>query len=276
MRIPEKITDATGWVGTYPFRGIPNSSLDDLEAKAAALGIGRVVVSPFDSLFWQNNLDGFRAWSDRLGGRERLEHWPVVNPAMVGQIGCIETLVQRENIRGLRLLPNYHGYRLSDPCVEPLMRVADTCGLVVQLFQRIADERWHWMLHTPAVAWEEIAGFLTKYPGHRILLSGSNTFSAAAKHIRRMPHLYVDISRMRGPVFAVEKLLADLPAERIIFGSLWPIQIIEATLWQVQAARVPEETKRAILHENFNALVAGSRGRSSFIRNEGKNSGTIS
>ena len=258
MDIASNIIDATAWVGTYPFRGIPNSSLDDLEAKAAALGVSRIVVSPFDGLFWENNLDAFDAWKDRLGGRERLEHWPVVNPAMASQIKRLERLARRENLRGVRLLPNYHGYRLSDPCIEPLMHVAEACGLVVQLFQRIADERWHWMLHTPAVAWDQIAAFLTQYPSHRILLSGTQTFAAAAEHIRRMPHLYVDISRMRGPVFAVEKLLGALPADRIIFGSLWPLQIIEATLWQVQTAHVPEQTKRAILRDNYDDFIAGS------------------
>jgi len=266
MEPPKNIIDATAWVGTYPFRGIPNSSLDDLDAKAAALGVSRIVVSPFDSLFWENNLDGFDAWRDRLDGKKHLEHWPVVNPAMASQIRRLERLAGRENLRGVRLLPNYHGYSLSDPCIEPLMHVAETCGLVVQLFQRIADERWHWMLHTPAVAWDQIAAFLTEYPSHRILLSGVQTFSAAAEPIRRMPHLYVDISRMRGPVFAVEKLLAALPADRIIFGSLWPLQIIEATLWQIQTARVPEKAKRAILHRNFDCLLTGGSGSGSQSR----------
>ncbi|MDY7009171.1 MAG: amidohydrolase family protein [Planctomycetota bacterium] len=249
------ITDVSAWVGAYPFRGIHRSSFDDLEAKAEELGIGRIVVSSFENLFWENNLDGFNLWWQRLTGRNRFEHWPVINPAMPGQIKRLKELIEEAQPRGLRLLPNYHGYQLSDPCLENLMGLVKDHGLVVQVFQRIADERWHWMLHTPAVEDSDIVSFVRNYPEHHILISAMNQPNILVEYLADCPHLYVDVSRVRGPVFAVEQMLGNLPANKVVFGSLWPVQIIEATLWQVQEARISEKTRKAVLHENFEALV---------------------
>ncbi len=193
-----------------------------------------------------------------LTGRDRFEHWPVINPAMPGQISRLKEAIEKVQPRGLRLLPNYHGYHLSDPCLENLMGLVKEHNLVVQVFQRIADERWHWMLHTPAVENSDIVSFVKRYADHRILIGAMNQPNVLVEQLDDLPHLYVDVSRIRGPVFAIEHLLGNLPPNKIVFGSLWPVQIIEATLWQVQEAHISDKVRKAVLHENFETLVTST------------------
>ena len=250
-------TDVAGWIGVYPFRGIRTSSLDDLSARAESLGIGRVVVGSFEGLFWENGLDAIDLWRERLAGRDLLEHWPVVNPSMPGQLRRLERLIETYRPRGLRILPNYHGYQLSDPCVARLTDLAAAAGMVVQLFQRIADERWHWMLRVPPVEGDQIDGFLGRLGDEaRVLISAHRQIASLSGHFERMRRLFVDVSRVRGPVFAIERLPAAVPGDRLVFGSLWPIQIIEATLWQVELADISEEARGGILRDNFATMVA--------------------
>ncbi|HEX7010438.1 MAG TPA: amidohydrolase family protein [Phycisphaeraceae bacterium] len=253
--------DVAAWVGQYPFRGILHSSLTHLLDKLAALQVERAVVSPFEALFWENNLDAFDLWSHRLAEHSRLELWPVVNPAMPGQIARLARRLDEHAAhgqavpRGLRLLPNYHGYRLDAPAVDDLMRLARERSLIVQVFQRIADERWHWMLSVPPVPPEDLLAFVDRHDQQPILISALNAPQLLADRLRSHPALYADLSRLRGPLFALERLLEQAPADRLVFGSLWPIQIIEATLWQITYAQASDATKADLLRGNAARLL---------------------
>jgi predicted TIM-barrel fold metal-dependent hydrolase len=77
--------------------------------------------------------------------------------------------------------------------------------------------------------------------------------------LREQPILYADLSRLRGPQFAIEKLVNQLPVEKLVLGSLWPIHIIEATLWQVTTAKISPEIQRQLLHDNAQHLLANAR-----------------
>ncbi len=246
-----QIVDVAAWVGHYPFRGIVNSSLEHMRRQMRSIGIAKAIVSPFEAVFWENNLDAYEQWLLRLGGRQDLELWPVVNPAMPGQLEEFSRLCEAHRPRGLRLTPNYHGYRLDDPRVAALMELARGREMVVQVFPRIADERWHWMLKMPPVETDDLLYFTSAFARQPIILSALNSIREFLPRLRQQPRLCVDISRLRGPIFAVERLLEQVPSKQVLFGSLWPIQITEATLWQVLEARIDEKVKSAVLRDNF-------------------------
>jgi len=181
--------------------------------------------------------------------------WPVLRP---GALLKVEALLDRYRPRGLRLLPNYHGYRLSDESVERIMRLARDRNMIVQVFQRIADERWHYLLKTPPVAMDDLQYFTARYGDQRLLLSGLGAFGPIAARVDQAESIYLDTSRIRGPQFGMETLHKDVRFDRIVFGSLWPIQMIEASLWQIGAARIDESIKRAYLHDNAASLLSGA------------------
>ena len=89
----------------------------------------------------------------------------------------------------------------------------------------------------------------------RILLSAVNAPGLLADALAGCPRACVDLSRVRSPLFAVEKLCRELPADRIVFGSLHPIQTIEASLWPVLDARIDQSARRGILAGNFRRLT---------------------
>jgi predicted TIM-barrel fold metal-dependent hydrolase len=250
-----QIIDVAAWVGHYPFRGILSSSLEHMRRQMRGIGIAKAIVSPFEAVFWENNLDAYEQWLLRLGGRQDLELWPVVNPAMPGQLDEFKRMCESHRPRGVRLTPNYHGYRLEDTCVAALMQFAAAKEMVVQVFSRIADERWHWMLKTPPVATDEILYFTSAFAGQPMILSALNSIREIIPRMKQQPRLCVDISRLRGPIFAAEQLMAEAPPKQVLFGSLWPIQIAEATLWQVLEARMDDKIKSAVLRDNFLELV---------------------
>jgi predicted TIM-barrel fold metal-dependent hydrolase len=246
------VIDVSAWIGSYPFRGIPNSSLENLRAKMKELKIERAIVSPYEAVFWENNLDAYERFAEQLSGDATIELWPVVRPgATIG----LEKLLERFRPRGLRLLPNYHGYRLSDPSAQEILDLAKSRGMIVQVFQRIADERWHYLLKVPPVDQADLEYLTSVHTDQRILLSGLNSLAPFASRLRQNVNLYADLSRVRGPQFAIESMVKSLPVEKLLFGSLWPVQIIEATLWQITSAKIDDELKTALLRDNARALL---------------------
>ena len=247
--------DVAAWVGTYPFRSIRSSSLDTLASKARELSIDTFIVSSFESVFQENHLDAFERWHARIADIDSLEHWPVVDPSMPRCLARLQRIVERYRPRGIRLLPNYHGYSLRDGVIDDLMVFAEEQGLVTQIFTMIADPRWHYMLKVPPVAPEDYEHLTSVHPDAKLLISGQQPLQRLASRANECPNLYLDVSRVRGPVFAMTSLLDALPAEKLVFGSLWPIQIIEATLWQVTKARLAEQTQCLLLQDNVKRML---------------------
>lgn len=213
------------------------------------------MASSFQGLFEEDNLAAYHRAVQEAGEVPGLQVWPVVNPSRPNQLARLEKVLGENPARGLRLLPNYHGYRLDAPFVGELMEWARSHGLVVQVFQAIADVRWHWLLVVQPVSDEELVCFARKFPEAEIILGGLARPRAVADVLRANPRCYLDLSGVRGPLFAVEHLVADLPATQILFGSLWPLQAAESILEQIKEARLGEETRALLLGEN--ALRAG-------------------
>lgn len=247
------VIDVSLWLGQYPFRDIPGSTPAALRRRMESLRIEWAIASPMEAIFCENNLDPYARLADELAGEAAIELWPVLRP---GALHGVEQLLDRYKPRGLRLLPNYHDYRLSDPAAAEIFALARERGMIVQVFQRIADERWHYMLKVPGVDPTDLEYLTAVCPEQPVILSGLSSIPAFAPRLRQLPGLYADLSRVRGPQFAIEQLCRSCPVEKLLFGSLWPIQIIEATLWQVTAAKIGEGERAAILHGNARKLLA--------------------
>lgn len=248
----QNVVDCSVWTGTYPFRGIIRSTPADWAELAGRVGISRAIAAPFEAVFQENSLDAYARAADEFAGNPHIEVWPVLRPGALHGIG---PLLDRYRPRGLRLVPTYHDYHLYDTSVQPIMGLARERGMVVQIFTRLSDERWHWIVKVPELSMHEIEYAISAYAEQPILVSGLNRPQALTSRFKQHQTLYADISRIRGPVFAIEQLAAAGSTDRLVFGSLWPVQILEATLWQVTSARIDASVRDAILRTNVTALL---------------------
>lgn len=252
-----RLIDVTGFVGRWPFRTIPRSELSDLRRLAGRLGLERVVVSSFENLFWENAFDAARETARLVCDDALLEHFPMVNAAFTGVFEDLLRLHEEFPFRGIRLLSNYHGYSLDDPLVDGLLAWTQARGLVVQVFRRISDERLHHILKVPAVPEDELVRLARRHPHQRFIFSGLSyaEIGIIAGALELAGHVWFDVSRCRGPEGWPERLVADVPAERLVFGSLWPLQVIRSTSEELIHAVMDPAAKAAILHDNAAMLL---------------------
>ncbi len=260
------LIDTTAFVGDYPFRGFGSTSPQTLKERAGQYGVGQAIVSSFQELFWENNFDATTRLADELRGDDFFIHFAVVNPTYPGQLKALPELVEQTGIQGLRLLPNYHNYRLWDTGALELFQLAAQLDLPVQIIREIQDQRMHWMHTVPPVSnadfdWLFSALGSQELPACRLLLSALPfaELTRLASVLRDATTVWADLSRVRGPVFAVEKLVNDHKLERLVYGTLWPIQVMAATYSQVEDAAITDEQRAAIFAGNCQRFLNSSQ-----------------
>src|SRR5690606_38257892 len=115
----------------FAFRPLRHNTAAALLRLMDAKGIDRAVVSSASAITYRNAQAGNEEVAAEVGPhRDRLIPFAVINPAYAGWRDDLEACHEGMGMRGLRLYPAWHNYRLSDPCCLELVRAATERGLI--------------------------------------------------------------------------------------------------------------------------------------------------
>ena len=137
---------------------------------------------------------------------------------------------------GVRLHPNYHGYKLDDPAFARLLDLARERGLIVQLAVTLEDERTQQRLIRAApVDVPPLAALLASRPNLRmVLLNWAHGVSnALMAKLVAAGQVCFDIATVEG-VGGVANLLTHAPADRMVFGSHAPFFYLESAVLKLK------------------------------------------
>jgi len=79
----------------------------------------------------------------------------------------------------------------------------------------------------------------------------------ALKEIAPYPNVHVDCCGGWAMAGCIDKAVALLGKERVLYGSDAPLRDIPTQMGKVLGARISESAKRMILAENFERLIGG-------------------
>jgi len=253
--------DVTAFVGQWPWRLQAAATAADLSAYADRLGVTGLCVSHLASVFGYDTRSGNEALLGISAEDERLWPFAIVNPTEDGWEYELDWAVAN-GVRGVRIVPGYHGYRLDAPQVGSLLQEVAERGLPLHVCATLEDHR---MRHPRYLARQvtifEIAHLLRRAPRLRLILSGVRAHEWAEIEAQLGPEhpterVLVDLWFTNGPAGVMAAIGARGQAGRFAYGSCVPVQTPEATAFQLATADISEADRIALCHANAASLLA--------------------
>lgn len=261
------IVDVNAYLGPFAFRRLPDNTAPGLLRRMDARRIDRAVVSSPAGITYRNAQSANEELAGAIGkARDRLVPFAVINPAYAGWEDDLEACRDDLGMVGLRLYPNWHRYRLSDPACLDLVDAATERGMIVSIPFRVEDPRQRsWLVDVPDLAMGDVAALVAARPKARfLLLNGLGYARSPLGRKGALPANYlVEFSRI-DPLLSDElaDLIAALGPDRLAFGTGMPFSEPEPALLKLEVLDVDAEARAKIAGRNAAEwLDAAARGR---------------
>ena len=258
-----ELIDVNVNLSRWPLRRLRGDDTSALVAMLRRQGVVQAWVGSFDGLLHKDiaSVNARLADECRRHGRGLLLPFGSINPKLPDWEEELRRCAEEHRMPGIRLHPNYHGYKLDDPDFARLLRLAAARRWIVQLAVVMEDERMmHPLLRVEPVDTDPLVNLVKQTPGLRLMLLN------ALRTVRDRPladliaaeEVYVEISMLEG-VGGLANLLAQVPMSRVLFGSHAPLFYFESALLKLKESALSEEQLRAVRSGNAQRMVAKSR-----------------
>ncbi|MGI8913859.1 MAG: hypothetical protein ACR2JY_08765 [Chloroflexota bacterium] len=222
--------DASAFLGSWPFTGVPTAGIGALIAEYQTVGIDGAAFSPAEAILQPEpmaaNRQLFAQVAASASNAFNAIAAPIINPTLPGWEEHFAAC-RREGgtlVRAVKIVPAYHDYALDHPAVDLLARACIEHGLGLCVQVRMEDERMHHArMPVPRVNPAAVASFAQGCPQLRLLVCGSYMAELAA--YRDCPTVCAELSFVESG-FLLRDALGHLGPDRLLVGTHTPIHMI--------------------------------------------------
>lgn len=255
---PRGLVDTNVTLGRWPFRRVPLDNTSALVAKLREQRVTQAWAGDFDSLFHKDlaAANARLAEECRRHGRGMLVPFGSVNPKLPEWQDDLRRCHEQHRMPGIRLHPNYHGYKLDDPAFVELLPAAHARGLIVQIVADMEDERTqHPLARVAHTDFKPLPGLLKAQSGGRVVLLNwwRSVNAPLVKQLADVGACF-DIATLEN-VGGVANLIQQIPVERILFGSHAPLFYPESAVLKLQESALTADQSQAVRSENARRLL---------------------
>lgn len=255
------IVDTNVHIGVWPFRRPPWFETGDVVKKLRSVQITEAWTGSFEGML-HKDLAGVnsRLAEECKGHPGFLIPFGSVNPRQPDWEEDLRRCHEEHHMPGIRLHPNYHGYRLDDQAFSRLLEKAGERKLLVQIAVRMEDERTHHpLMQVPAVDLRPLPGVLARVKEVRlqILNASFDPRDEALLVLARAGRIHFDFANVES-VGGLGKMVQRLGRDRILFGSHFTLFYPESALFKMRESALKDEDVQAIQHANARALLPRS------------------
>lgn len=254
-----KLIDTNVSLGAWPFRYHVQSFTAALVEKLHNHGVTQAWAASLDAILHKD----ISSVNARLAEKCRISAGSLVpvgsiNPMLPGWEDDLRRCVEVHKMRGIRLHPNYHGYKLNDAVFERLLRMATERGLFVQIAVIMEEERTiHPLVNVPPVDTAPLLDVLKIIPSARVqLLNAFRTVKGEAVLKLAAAGVRFEIAMLEG-VNGIANLLEKLPLESLCFGSHAPFFYFESAKLKLQESELGDQQRKKVCAENAQRLMTG-------------------
>jgi predicted TIM-barrel fold metal-dependent hydrolase len=267
------IIDANINLSRWPTRCLPHDDTASLVKHLRSQGVVEAWAGSFDGLLHKD----LAAVNERLAHEcrghtgIRLVPFGSTNPISPDWEEDLRRCVEQHHMPGIRLHPNYHGYKLDHPAFARLLKLAAERHLLVALAVIMEDERvMHPLLRVPPVNLDPLAALVAQTPGLRLILlnalsgwppqggKGKDQVGSRGNELTtllRSGEVYVEIAMLER-LGGVANLLKEVPLDRVLFGSHAPSFYFESALLKLKESALSAEQLKALQEGNARRLIA--------------------
>ena len=253
------LIDTNVTLSRWPCRRLPLDETSALVARLRSQGVEQAWAGSFDGLLHKDiaSVNARLAEECRKNGRGLLMPFGSVNPVLPNWEEELCRCHEEHKMPGIRLHPNYHGYKLDEPAFARLLDIARECGLIVQLVVTMEAERTqHPLMRAPHVDVMPLLALLASRSNMKIvLLNWSREVSSALlAKLSAVGPMHFDIATLEG-VGGVANLLKQVPVDRVGFGSHAPFFYFESALLKLKESALSEPQAMSIRAGNARRLL---------------------
>ncbi|MEY2429706.1 MAG: uncharacterized protein QOJ40_2591 [Verrucomicrobiota bacterium] len=254
------IIDVNVNLSHWPFRRLQQDEPSRLVSKLREHHVAQAWAGSFDAVL-HKDIGGANA---RLAhdchefGHGILLPFGAVNPTLPDWEEDLRRCHEDYKMRGIRLYPNYHGYKLDDPIFVKLLQDAAERGLIVQLVVMMEDQRTqHHLMQMAPVDLAPLASVVSQInPLRVVLLNGFQPYSPQMiAKLAATGKVSFDTATLEG-IGGIGNLLQHLPFKYLLFGSNAPLFYFESALLKFKESFLNEDEKKFISSENARGLVS--------------------
>lgn len=243
--------DVNACFGHWPYWDLRHTSAGDLVTQMDRNGIDRAAVISLRGLLldWRAGNDETLAAATRYP--ERLVPMATISPFLQGDGAELKRLVDA-GMRGVRLYPGFHNYRLDDPFVDDICRMAAGCAIPVVIPTR---PMMNWRFKPLPL--ETVLDLMARHAETTFLLSGPNYLVESQALVRIMGqcrNVVVEISCLQG-FHAVARLVREVGADRVLFGTGAVLNYPACNVAKLDHANLTTEQRQKIACENAHRLL---------------------
>lgn len=237
-------------IGHWPFQRLEPRTARELSNHLAQRGIHTALTVSLEAVLLRDTLHDNRRLAEACEPFASLLPVPTLHPGLGGSVTELEALAPA----AVRLLPNYHGYSLLDPLVQPLLRYLESRGLPLLVPLRLEDERSHHpVCPVPPVPAGEVAAMARDYPGLAVICSCAK-LAEAVEVTQSGANILTDFAFIDSPN-ALATVIRKIPARQIVFGSHTPVLVTESNLMKMQYAEAGKTEWELIAEGNARRIL---------------------
>ena len=248
---PEKIA-ARAVEGIGKFYDLPmeyNGTVSQMLEKSRGAGITHSVV--FSVATTPHQVESINSFiAAEVEKHDNLVGLGAVHPESPDQRADIDRIVSL-GLRGVKLHPDFQGFDINDPRCMKIYELCLERGLTVLI--HMGDLRYEYSRP------EKLIPVIKEFSGLKVIgahLGGWSLWKEAADTLAEYPDFYVDCSSSLAfmPPEQAAAIIRDYGAERVLFGTDYPMWEFKAELERFRALGLSEEENKLILWKNSSEL----------------------
>ena len=244
----------------WPFRRLTGDEPAALVTKLRKMKVSQAWAGTFDGIFHKDlaSANARLANDCRTHGLGILTPFGSVNPRLPNWQEDLRRCQEEHKMPGIRLHPNYHGYKLDDPAFRELIKLAAARKLIVQISLCMEDERTqHPLMRVAPVDCTPLADIVAAEPNLRVVILNAYPTLQIEKlrPLSSAGEVYFDFAMVER-AGSVARLAQQVSFPRVLFGSNYPLYYFESSLLKVQEAGLTDEQTKAVFEDTARRLLA--------------------